>query len=75
MNKDHVVAGIGCTGVTQMLATVFANVLHQASDTANAEAGLIVLGLGAAYALAQTWLGRRAAAPGRTAPEPVPTAA
>jgi hypothetical protein len=58
MNKDHVVAGVGTISVTQMLADVLTNVLHQDPTAATSEAGLIVLAAGALWGLAQAWMAR-----------------
>jgi hypothetical protein len=74
MNQDHVIAGIGGTSATAMLATVLQHFQAIDTATASAEAGLIVLALGALAGLAQMMLGARkpAASPAAASTEPHP---
>lgn len=66
MNQDHAVAGIGGTSATAMLAGVIAHFQKVDPATASAEAGLIVLALGAIVGITQAALARKPAA----APDP-----
>lgn len=69
MNQDHVIAGIGGTSVTAMLATVLTHFQGIDTATATSEASLIVLALGALAGLVQVMIGaRKPAAPPAAAP-------
>ena len=59
MNKDHALAGVGGVSTTAMLAGVIAHFQGVDPATASAEAGLLIIALGALGGLAQNWLAVR----------------
>lgn len=70
MNQDHAIAGVGGVSTTAMLATVLQHFQAVDTATASAEAGLVVLAIGALAGVVQAALAaRKGAAP---APEAKP---
>lgn len=63
LTKDHAVAGTAGVSVSMMLATVIQNWQGCTADVANAEAGLVVLGLGALYGVGRALLAKRLGLP------------
>ena len=63
MSRDHIVAGTAGVSVSTMLATVIQGLQGCTPEMAGAEAGLIALGLGAAYSVGRALLAKRLGLP------------